>query len=152
MASEKEKMRYPDGNPKTQYGVKKPPLWYVPFVAIYRTALAHLHGHLKYGHFNWREDPVSISTYLDAACRHLIAYKEGQQDALDSKCHHLAHACACLNIIMDAEFHGTLIDDRHEQSTDYDMLFEELGETLQHLHSEFGDFRKNSTETEGTKE
>jgi hypothetical protein len=130
--------RYPDGNPKTAFGMKKPPLWYVPFTALYKTALAHLHGALKYGHFNWREDPVSASVYINAALRHIADWKEGAEIASDSRVHHLAHACACLNIIMDAQQYGTLIDDRHPTDTDFDQLFEELRPTIDYLYDTWG--------------
>lgn len=103
---------YKDGNPKTQFGAVKPGLFYMPPMPLYETALAHMQGALKYGHYNWRDDPVSISTYADAAKRHIDLYLEGQKNASDTGIHNLAHANCCLNIIMDAEHHGTLIDDR----------------------------------------
>ena len=130
--------RYPDGNPKTAFGTKKPPIHYIPGTALLQQGLAHLHGHLKYGHFNWRDDPVTISTYLNAATRHLLEYKEGSNTASDSHIHHLAHVCACCNILMDAEFQKTLIDDRHQSITDYDRLFKELEPTIAFIHDQWG--------------
>ncbi len=112
-----------DGNPKTQFGVAKPPAWYVPFTAVFMTGLAHMHGALKYGHFNWRDEPMSTSTLINAALRHISAYKEGEDCAQDSGCSHLAHAAACLNILMDAEHHECLNDDRHASKTHFDKLF-----------------------------
>lgn len=131
-------MKYPDGNPKTAFGVKKPPMWYVPMPAIFMTALAHLQGALKYGHFNWRQSPVSASTYINAAIRHIAEWKEGGETASDSGIHHLAHAGACLNIIMDAQRYGTLIDDRHECKTDFDALFKELEPLINRIQTEWG--------------
>lgn len=118
-----------DTNPKTQYGVKKPSMWYVPSIPLYMTALAHFQGALKYGVFNWREKKVSASTYIDAAQRHLNEFKEGISDeASDTGIHHLAHAVACLNILMDAQHHNTLIDDRKTTQneitkTDFDSFY-----------------------------
>lgn len=103
---------YKDGNPKTQFGAVKPGIYYVPPMPLYEYGLAHMQGALKYGHYNWRDDPVSISTYADACKRHIDLYLEGQKNASDTDIHNLAHAMCCLSIIMDAEHHGTLIDDR----------------------------------------
>lgn len=103
---------YKDGNPKTQFGAVKPGVYYTPPIPLYEYSLAHMQGALKYGHFNWRDDPVSISTYADACKRHIDLFLEGQRDASDTGIHNLAHAMCCLSIIMDAEAHGTLIDDR----------------------------------------
>ena len=70
-------------------------------------------GAAKYGPANWRIDPVSTSTYIDAAYRHIMAYFDGrEQCAADSGVHHLGHAAACLAIVIDAEAQGTLVDDR----------------------------------------
>lgn len=103
---------YKDGNPKTQFGAVKPGVYYTPPIPLYEYSLAHMQGALKYGHFNWRDDPVSISTYIDACKRHIDLYLEGQKNASDTGIHNLAHAMCCLSIVMDAEAYGTLIDDR----------------------------------------
>lgn len=132
---------YRDGNPKTPFGMKKPPLWYVPFSSLYQTALALVHGKLKYGHFNWRVDPVSASTYIDAAMRHIAEWKEGNEVAKDSGIHHLAHASACLFILMDAQRQKTLIDDRHVSTTDFDALYEEMRPILEGLYRDWGDVK-----------
>lgn len=105
-------VKYPDGNPKTQFGIAKPGDFYVPMIPYYEYSLAHLQGALKYGHFNWREDPVTMSTYLEAAKRHVDLFKAGQDYASDTGIHHLAHAMTCFSIIIDAVAHGTMTDDR----------------------------------------
>lgn len=105
--------KYPDGNPKTQFGAVKPGTYYIPPIPMYEYGLAHMQGALKYGHFNWRDDPVSISTYVDACKRHIDLFVEGQKNASDTDIHNLAHAMCCLSILIDAEAYGTLIDDRH---------------------------------------
>lgn len=134
----KPSMKYPDGNPKTVFGIKKPPTWYISPYAMYQWGLAALHGALKYGHFNWRHDPVSVSTYLNAAQRHLDLYKEGEQCAKDSRVHHLAHVMACCAIVIDAEKFGTLIDDRNLKHMDLDKAFEEMAEVVEFLHEKWG--------------
>lgn len=101
-----------DSNPKTAFGAVKPGTFNTPPMPLYEYSLAHYQGALKYGHYNWREDPVSISTYINAARRHIDLFVEGQKDALDTGIHNLAHAMTCLSIVIDAEWYGTLLDDR----------------------------------------
>jgi hypothetical protein len=105
-------LKYKDGNPKTTLGQHKPGTFKTPPIPLYLYSLAHLQGALKYGHYNWRDDPISISTYADAAKRHIDLFVEGQKNASDTGIHNLAHAMTCLSILIDAEFHGCLIDDR----------------------------------------
>lgn len=105
-------MEYPDNNPKTIYGLAKPSLTNVPPVGIFRVGQVMAEGAAKYGPMNWRDAKVTSSTYVNAALRHLLAYQDGQD--LDEETHlpHLAHAAACLLILLDAEAQGTLQDDR----------------------------------------
>lgn len=102
-----------DTNPKTVYGKAKPAISLIPAPALLHMAHAFADGAEKYGPANWRHDPVSTSTYVDAAYRHIMAYYDGrEQCAEDSGVHHLGHAAACLAILLDAEEQGTLVDDR----------------------------------------
>lgn len=101
-----------DTNPKDGIGATKLPLSLVPPVALAHASLAHLDGACKYGKWNWRVAGVRASIYIDAALRHIAAYNEGEKVAADSGVHHLGHALACLNILLDAESVGKLIDDR----------------------------------------
>jgi len=102
----------PDTNPKTRFGMAKPPLGLIPGTARVLLAQAFADGVAKYGPANWRKDPVSASTYVNAAERHLTSWYDGEAVASDSGVHHLAHAAACLLILLDAEANGTLNDDR----------------------------------------
>ncbi|MDQ2066722.1 DUF5664 domain-containing protein [Xinfangfangia sp. CPCC 101601] len=99
-------------NPKDAIGSLKPSLRFVPMAPIYMAGEAMADGAEKYGPFNWREQPVNGSVYFDAAQRHLNQWFHGNDRAEDSNVHHLAHAIACLLIILDAETQGTLNDDR----------------------------------------
>jgi hypothetical protein len=74
--------------------------------------MAMADGARKYGPYNWRESPISVSTYISAAQRHMAAYWDGEQNAKDSGVHHLAHAMACFALLLDAESLSVLIDDR----------------------------------------
>lgn len=102
----------PDNNPKSQYGIKKPPLHLVPPAAKIYLAMGFADGADKYGPYNWRENSVAASVYVGAAQRHLDQWWDGEENAADSGVHHLAHALSCLAIIADARETGNLIDDR----------------------------------------
>lgn len=101
-----------DTNPKTTYGALKPPLGLVPSAALIETALVFQDGEMKYGQANWREDPVSTSTYVNALLRHLLKYIDGVERDPESGRKELAHVAANAMILLDAEACGTLIDDR----------------------------------------
>lgn len=68
----------------------------------------------KYGLTNWREHQVSASVYYNAAFRHLAAWWDGEENAVDSGVHHLGHVMACCAIILDAQYTNQLNDDRPE--------------------------------------
>jgi len=99
-------------NPKDLLGIKKVPLHLVPPASTIYQALAMWNGAEKYGPYNWREKKVIASIYIDATMRHLAAWLDGEEYADDSKLPHLAHALACIGIIVDAFETGNLIDDR----------------------------------------
>lgn len=105
-------MSYPNNNPKEAIGAKKIPLHLAPPSAVHQLALAFKDGAAKYGPYNWRETQVSASTYYGAALRHLTAWWDGEDISEDAGVHHLAHAMACLAIVLDAEGIGKLVDDR----------------------------------------
>lgn len=99
-------------NPKDLQGLKKVSITKLPYVGILHGAHAMMDGATKYGPYNWREKDVIASIYVDAAFRHLGAWLEGQEEAGDSFVHHLGHVVACCAILLDAQAHGNLIDDR----------------------------------------
>lgn len=104
---------YADGNPKAAQGAKKFSLRHLPLPAAVAVNQALEDGVKKYGAANWRETGVAASVYVDAALRHLSQWYDGRQEnANDSGVHNLGHAMACLAIIIDAQHHGKLIDDR----------------------------------------
>lgn len=120
---------YPDGNPKSLQGAKKHSLRYLPLPAAVEVNRAFADGAAKYGAANWREKGVACTVYIDAALRHISQYFDGgQKDAADSKVHNLGHAMACLAIIIDAEWNGTLKDDRPFPCKDTDALLKRVQE------------------------
>jgi len=109
-----------DGNPKTPFGLAKPGLQNVPPVAVLEVGRVMSFGAAKYGPMNWRHDEVSYSTYYNAAIRHLFEAWDGNDLDFETGLPHLAHAAACLMILLDAKACGKLIDDRpKEGATSY---------------------------------
>ena len=106
-------------NPKDAVGSDKLPLHLWPTTATALGCLGLLDGALKYGRSNWRVMGVRASIYYDAARRHLDAWFEGEECDPDSRLHHLAHALACIAILVDAEAVGKLHDDRMVNGTGY---------------------------------
>lgn len=81
-------------------------------------AHVHNHGASKYGERNWRLDPIKASTYEAAILRHFLAYFRDKEDIdPDSGWSHLYHIRACCAVMLDAEFVGTLIDDRDRSTS-----------------------------------
>ncbi len=99
-------------NPKDAIGSDKIPLHLWPETASILGSLAMLDGALKYGRSNFRAIGVRASIYYDAARRHLIKWFEGEDADSDSGLPHLAHALACIAILIDAGAADKLNDDR----------------------------------------
>jgi hypothetical protein len=99
-------------NPKDRVGAQKPPLHLIPSAAEIGESVVMAHGVGKYGLFNWRKTNVKASVYVAAARRHLLQWFDGQDDDSESGVSHLAHARACLGILLDAMATGHLVDDR----------------------------------------
>ena|SRR5882672_3655199 len=101
-----------NANPKDLIGAKKVNIGLLPGAGKIYGALAMENGAAKYGPYNWRNKKVLYTIYLDAIERHLLALRDGENDASDSKVPHLGHIIACASILADAEAGGFLIDDR----------------------------------------
>ena len=99
-------------NPKDAIGSDKIPLHLWPTTATALGSMALLDGACKYGRSNYRAVGVRASIYYDAAMRHLSRWFEGETVDPESGLPHLAHALACLAILVDAEAAGKLNDDR----------------------------------------
>jgi hypothetical protein len=99
-------------NPKDLLGIKKPPVDLVPPVQAILTSLAFKDGAIKYGPYNWRQKKVKFSIYYAAILRHMASLFDGEDIDQISKVPHIAHASACIAIIMDALATGNLVDDR----------------------------------------
>ncbi len=109
-------------NPKKSFGDKKPPLGQFPMSAMIEACLAHYDGDLKYGFRNWLENPVEARTYIEGALRHLRLYEHGESRTRDTNVHNLGAVIACCAILIDAELHKTLIDNRCRSKQVCDLL------------------------------
>jgi len=99
-------------NPKDIVGSTKAAMLLFPPIAMVHAVDAMMDGAGKYDPYNWRAKDITTSNYLHAAIRHVIDYWEGEECAPDSLAKHLGHAIATLGIVLDAQAHGCLIDDR----------------------------------------
>ena len=102
----------PDQNPKDRASSHKPPLHLIPPSAEILEAMVMGLGARKYGPFNWRTSPIRATVYIAAAKRHLAQWLDKQDIDPESGVSHLAHARACLGILLDAQSLSKLIDDR----------------------------------------
>lgn len=110
-------------NPKDAIGSVKLPLHLWPAEATALGCLGMLEGRCKYGRNNYiAGEGVIASIYVDAAKRHLDAWFSGEEFNPDLVftadgepvvgLSHLGNALACIAIIVKAQAHGKLIDDR----------------------------------------
>lgn len=114
-------------NPKQSQGASKLPLHLWPTTATALGCLGILEGREKYGLVNWRASKVVATIYVDAAKRHLDAWLEGEEQSPDSGNFHLGNALASIAILVDAQAHGTMVDDRPFTPTaGYRSLIEKL--------------------------
>jgi len=105
-------LELPDGNPKTVYGMSKPGIEGVPVAPLFQVGEVMRQGIRKYGLTNWRHDPITASVYYNAAMRHLMSWWDGESTDRESGQPHLAHAAACIFILLDAKRLDVLTDDR----------------------------------------
>lgn len=103
-------------DPKGEAGKQKPQMQLIPPALNAETSKALALGAQKYGPWNWRENKVDIMTYLGAMKRHLDAVIEGEDIDPESGAHHLGHVAAGCGIVLDAQKHGTLVDNRPPQA------------------------------------
>jgi hypothetical protein len=99
-------------NPKDRIGDSKPPLHLIPPAAEILEAVVMGLGARKYGAFNWRRSRIRATVYIAAAKRHLAQWLDGEDEDPESGVTHLAHARACLGILIDAIATDSVVDDR----------------------------------------
>ncbi len=135
-------------NPKQAFGDKKPRLTLLPMTAMLAQEEAHRDGALKYGEQNWRDQPVEIMTYVDAAMRHLRLFENGERYARDTKVDNLGAVMACCAIIIDAMAHESVIDNRRPSTAACDALHDRGEKMVAHLR-EMQSQREAAKKTDG---
>jgi hypothetical protein len=99
-------------NPKDAIADNKLPVHLVSGIVKAYQAISHFLGNVKYGAWNYRGVGVRYSIYKAALDRHMDAWWEGEEyDPVDGT-PHLANAQACLNILIEAKYTPSSVDDR----------------------------------------
>ena len=102
-----------DKDPKAEACKYKPQLQLIPPVALVECAKALKCGADKYGKYNWRfSHGVHVMDYIGAIKRHTDQFLEGEDSDDESSASHLGHIMATCAIILDAQKHNKMIDDR----------------------------------------
>ncbi len=129
------RVELPDNNPKTRAGgMNKVPLHLIPPAPKVYLAMALADGGFKYRPFNYEVENISASVYYGAQQRHVDDWWTGANLSKDAKVKHLAAAIACLWLLLDAEVHGTLNDNR-PPAFDLEALMDEQSEILDFLRN-----------------
>lgn len=94
-----------DKNYFTKHDHDKPRYSLIPPLAENEMVNVLTFGAKKYAPENWK-NVDDLSRYIDAALRHIAAYRRGEIHDDESGLHHLAHAMCCLSFIIDIEVRG----------------------------------------------
>lgn len=111
-------------NPKDQAATDRIDLSCVPQTVVVHLAHAFTEGDFKYGAYNYRDAGVSARIYIGALFRHVFKWFNGEDHDPKTGVHHLASACACLAVILDAQLCGKLTDDRPPRAPIADLINE----------------------------
>lgn len=106
-------------NPKQIHGDRKVPVHLVPPALTIGAAKAFHEGVIKgYGPYNWRESKIEAMTYIAGILRHVYSFMDGEDvdpESLTGKLH-LEGIAACVGILLDTFYAGTMIDNRPPKS------------------------------------
>ena len=81
----------------------KPRFSLLPLPALRRVIDVLEYGARKYEPHAWQRVPDANVRYFDAAMRHLLAWKDGEQHDSESGLQHLAHAACCVLFLLAGE-------------------------------------------------
>lgn len=99
-------------NPKDKIGITKIAIGALPSTGVLWGASAAMDGAKKYGPYNWREEKIGYTVYLDAMLRHIYCLIDGEDYAKDSGKHHLGHIIATASILADSIVNKCVLDNR----------------------------------------
>ncbi len=86
---------------------------YIPSLAMEEVAQVMSFGAKKYGDYNWAEGTgIQWSRYFNACLRHLWEYWRGKDFDDETGKSHLAHAGACILILLEYALLKKGLDDR----------------------------------------
>jgi len=94
-------------------GVEKPKLSLIPQRSIIEVAKVMGYGANKYAKYNYSEGAYQ-TTYTDAAQRHINKYLLNEDVDDESGLFHLAHAAACILMLLDNDLIKSSINDRNK--------------------------------------
>lgn len=95
----------------TKHDADKADLSLISRVSLEQEALALQFGVQKYGRYNYTKG-FEASRLVAACMRHVVAWQDGEDKDPESGLSHLAHAKACLGMLLHIEQLGTLTDNR----------------------------------------
>jgi dATP/dGTP diphosphohydrolase len=94
-----------------KYDQAKIPVGLLSTTALMRIAEVMGFGAKKYGSHNWRAG-IAWSRVSDAALRHLLAWKDGEDKDPESGLNHLAHLGCCVLFLLEYLSTHPELDDR----------------------------------------
>lgn len=97
----------------TKYDQNKVRMELLPNLGLVEVGKVFTFGAEKYGDHNWRAG-IKWTRLLGAAIRHTTAFLLGQDKDPESGYSHLAHAVACLLMIIEFKFTKPEFDDRYK--------------------------------------
>ena len=94
---------------------QKPPLDLIPPRALAEVAKCMQYGATKYGQYNFlSQTGFNYTRLIAAALRHINSFQCGEDIADDTKQSHLAHAAACMLMLLETIRVGKGTDDRYK--------------------------------------
>ena len=97
----------------TKYDNQKPKLALLPAISVVEVGKVFTFGANKYGENNWRGG-FKWTRLISACLRHVFAFLRGEDLDEESGLSHIAHAAACLLMLLELYYTRKDLDDRHK--------------------------------------
>lgn len=92
----------------------KAPFDLLPSKALEEVAMVFKHGAIKYSPNNWRKGFI-WSRLIAASLRHVFSFNSGEDTDPETKLSHIAHATACLLMLLEHQKLNLGKDDRYKK-------------------------------------
>lgn len=125
-------------DPKSAAATTRLSMSLFPDTAIAYGALGMTEGNYKYRGYNYRDEGVSVSTYIDALKRHTAKFYAGDWEDPKTGVPHLASMISCCAILIDGFVKGNINDDR-PPAIDMQALLDEFEGNVRKLQECFED-------------